>query len=52
MECEFCHTNLPGSAPENVLLLNHVRANKTCDRDYRFLLENIRSSWTVNMSGG
>lgn len=50
--CEFCETPLGTADPENVALLGHVEASTECGRQYEFLLENLRSSWTSNMSGG
>lgn len=50
--CEFCAAKLPSVEPHNVALLQHVKQNEECNRQYEFLLENLRSSWTVNMSGG
>lgn len=53
MHCEFCETPLPSAdQPENLVLLGHVRDSAECGRQYGFLLENLRASWTANMSGG
>ena len=52
MRCEFCDEALTTSEPENLALLEHVRAKKDCNLQYGFLLSNLRTSWTRNMSGG
>lgn len=53
MHCEFCESPLPeGEQPENLALLGHVEESEECRQQYGFLLENLRSSWTANMSGG
>lgn len=52
MHCEFCSTPLSSSEPANLALLAHVARNDECDRQYRFLLENLNTSWTPAMSGG
>lgn len=52
MNCEFCDETLAREEPENVALLTHVKDNADCQEQYGYLLENLRSSWTVNMSGG
>lgn len=52
MHCEFCDTTIKSDQPENVALLQHVAANDTCGQQYDYLLQNLRSSWTPNMSGG
>lgn len=52
MRCEFCDATLPSQEPENVVLLEHVRQNEGCHEQFQYALENIRSSWTANMSGG
>lgn len=52
MECEFCLGELPREEPENVALLQHVQASQTCQEQYGYLLDNLRSSWTASMSGG
>lgn len=52
MRCEFCNSSLPAVEPENVALLRHVRESRACDQQFQFMLENLRSSWTRNMSGG
>lgn len=53
MHCEFCETPLSVTEqPENLALLGHVRDSEECGRQYDFLLENLRASWTSNMSGG
>ena len=51
--CEFCATPLSATGePENVALLGHVQQSAECGRQYEYLLDNLRSSWTRNMSGG
>lgn len=52
MDCEFCQERLPSVEPENVALLEHVRLSRACRDQFGFLLENLRTSWTRNMSGG
>lgn len=52
MRCEFCSSPLPVEEPENLALLGHVRQSGECGRQYGFLLENLRTSWTRSMSGG
>lgn len=52
MHCEFCATELPGREPENLELLMHVQQNAECGQQFNYLLENLRASWTRNMSGG
>jgi len=52
MDCEFCAAALPTNEPENIALLDHVRHNAPCEEQYSYMLDNLRDSWTVNMSGG
>lgn len=52
MHCEFCEVALPAAEPENVAFLQHVEENTDCGEQFGFALENLRSSWTPNMSGG
>lgn len=52
MHCEFCNSKLSVAEPENVALLQHVRERKDCNDQFGFMLDNLRSSWTRNMSGG
>lgn len=52
MNCEFCESQLPDVEPENVALLVHVQERSDCNEKFGYLLENLRSSWTPNMSGG
>lgn len=52
MHCEFCAAPLPDAEPENLALLAHVQQSRPCHEQFDYLLENLRSSWTVNMSGG
>ena len=52
MHCEFCDQTLSDAEPENLALLRHVGERRACGEQYRFLLENLRSSWTLAMSGG
>ena len=51
--CEFCASPMGAAGePENVALLGHVAASAECGRQYEYLLDNLRASWTRNMSGG
>lgn len=52
MRCDFCSSSLPDAEPDNLALLQHVKESKACNDQYVFLLENLRTSWTRNMSGG
>jgi hypothetical protein len=52
MRCEFCARALPENEPDNLALLRHVREAPACGQQFRFLLENLRTSWTPAMSGG
>jgi hypothetical protein len=52
MDCEFCNETLPQVEPENMALLLHVQESEPCNEQFEYLLENLRSSWTPNMSGG
>lgn len=52
MRCDFCAQSLPETDPQNLALLDHVRDKRECNEQYNFLLENLRTSWTRNMSGG
>lgn len=51
MDCEFCEASLDGAEPENVTLLRHVETSAGCRAQYTFMLENLRASWTLQMSG-
>ena len=50
--CEFCENALPRGEPENVALLHHIERNPDCEEQYGYMLENLRNSWTISMSGG
>jgi hypothetical protein len=52
MHCEFCNKALPDADPENIALLNHVARSEPCAEGYDHLLQNLNTSWTLNMSGG
>lgn len=52
MQCEFCDSALPESDPANIALLQHIARKEACAEQYEFLLENLNTSWTPNMSGG
>ena len=52
MHCEFCDEALPDVEPENLALLEHVREREDCNEQFGYMLENLDSSWTKNMSGG
>lgn len=52
MRCDFCSHALPDVEPENLTLLAHLGQNESCNEQYGFLLDNLRTSWTRNMSGG
>lgn len=52
MQCEFCESTLPAEEPANLALLLHVRDSEPCGQQFNYLLENLRASWTRNMSGG
>lgn len=52
MQCDFCASPLAETQPDNLALLDHLRQRKACNEQYAYLLENLRSSWTLNMSGG
>lgn len=52
MNCEFCESTLTDQEPANVALLVHVQERRDCNEKFEHLLENLRSSWTPNMSGG
>lgn len=51
MRCSFCASDLPDREPENVVLLDHLAKSRACGEQYGYLLENLRNSWTLNMSG-
>lgn len=51
MRCEFCDTDLTDE-PANVALMSHLGESRACNEQFDLHLENIRSSWTRNMSGG
>ena len=50
--CEFCASPFDLEEAANLSLLGHVRESPACNQQYEFLLENLRASWTRNMSGG
>ena len=50
--CEFCESPLVAEVPENVALLDHIRGSPECNEQYAYMLDNLRASWTVSMSGG
>lgn len=52
MRCEFCASDIQGEEPENVALMVHVAESEGCQQQFEYYLENLRSSWTPNMSGG
>lgn len=52
MHCEFCNTSLSAAEPANVALLQHVGEQQDCREQFGYMLDNLRSSWTRNMSGG
>lgn len=52
MQCDFCAEALPETDPANLALLGHLRERVACNEQYGYLLENLRTSWTRNMSGG
>lgn len=52
MHCEFCASNLPETDPENLALLQHITERQECNEQYGYLIENLNTSWTPNMSGG
>ena len=52
MRCEFCESSLPETDPANLALLQHVAQRQECNEQYEYLLENLNTSWTRNMSGG
>lgn len=52
MHCEFCASSLPETDPENLALLQHIARRPACNEQYGFLIENLNTSWTRNMSGG
>jgi hypothetical protein len=52
MECEFCATTLPETEPENLALLRHLQRSDACEQQFEYLIENLNTSWTRNMSGG
>ncbi|HUR70039.1 MAG TPA: hypothetical protein VM370_12400 [Candidatus Thermoplasmatota archaeon] len=52
MNCEFCASELPETHPANLALLDHMVLSQPCNEQYGYLLDNLRASWTRNMSGG
>lgn len=52
IECSFCAEARVGNVPRNVELVEHLRARPECRENFTYLVENIRSSWTLSMSGG
>ena len=52
MNCEFCAKPLSEAEHENLALLAHLRRNEACEKQFEFLIENLRASWTRAMSGG
>lgn len=52
MRCEFCERQIAPGEAENVVLLRHVNESAACGEQFRYLLENLRVSWTPAMSGG
>lgn len=52
MNCEFCDAPLPNDQAANLALLDHVRTERACNESYQFMIQNLNTSWTKNMSGG
>lgn len=52
MQCEFCDSSLPETDPANLALLQHIQQRQECNEQYGYLIENLNTSWTPNMSGG
>lgn len=52
MLCEFCASPLPTTDPANLALLQHIGEKRECHEQFGYLIENLNTSWTLNMSGG